>query len=133
MGEFVEEMMALINTALLNESRSIGQEIEMDLIERLSIPVQAINLGNSTGARRASKVQRSQPGEYPRMDTGELADSIGHDVIPNGDGPDTVLIIVYTTDPKARRLEGPMKRLLIGHTFERWVPEVVNRFAAIRI
>lgn len=126
---FVDSAMAYLKARVRAECEALGYELEVNLIEKLSIPVQTESLSSSTG-RTYTRVVRSKVGEYPRRDEGNLVDSIGHDVIMDGEGPDTIVIELYTTDPKARRLEGVLKRKLMGAFFREWIKRVPERLAA---
>ncbi len=72
---FIESIAADVETAL---DRAGGFIVD-GLKEKLSVPVTT-----AIGPRGGAIIQRSVPGEYPRMETKKLRDAVEHNVVRDG-------------------------------------------------
>lgn len=118
---FVDGVMADLGRSLLDELRDLGPDIEADLVELVSTPVQYAAAG----------VVRSKPGEPPRKEHGDYARSIRHTVSEGENGPDSATLRLYTNSVIGTYLEFGTDRMRprphFAVVFERRRDDVVNR------
>lgn len=124
MSEFADDIVADVKRLVFAEADKLGREITDDLVRSVSVPVQYI--GGAT--------IRSLPGEPPRKEFGDLADSIQYELL---DYADSFSLTIYTDHQIALWLEAGTARIKprphFRPCFERWVEVVPERlFQAVQ-
>jgi hypothetical protein len=121
MGEWSEQIMAGVRERAELSLDSTGKEMVEDIQEELATPVVRDMDGHV--------IERSPPGGFPWMETGNLRQSENYEIL--SDGPQ---INIINTAYYARRLnDGDGNRLLPRPFHEiakvKWIPEMRRRVA----
>lgn len=125
MGRFKEEIVQRITTTLMdrleNEMDSIGVEMDEFIRDMISTPVVRSDAG--------VVIQRSEPGEYPWLETGHLRASQGPAELDRT-GPTRVRLKIINHAEYARRLHYNPYRPFFTLAFKEWLPLFPGRILA---